>query len=162
VRLEILRRLPLSPGKLSKRVIGDRIAWLDKMVAEIRALPLDSYEEFSEDKRNVWAAESCLRRALEAIFDLGRHILAKGFGQGVTEYKQIASELESVGVLSQNQARLLTTLAGYRNRLVHFYHEVSFEELHEICRDDLGDLLKIRNVFLEWVESNPDRVDETL
>ena len=152
----------MSPGKLSKRVIGDRLAWLDKMVAEIRALPLGSYEEFSANRRDVWAAESCLRRALEAIFDLGRHILAKGFGLGVTEYKQIATELETAAVLSHSRARLLSTLAGYRNRLVHFYHEVTSEELYEICRDNLDDLLEIKNAFLKWVNNNPDQIDETL
>jgi uncharacterized protein YutE (UPF0331/DUF86 family) len=152
----------VSPGKLSKRVIGDRIAWLDKMITEIRSLPLGTYEEFSANQRDVWAAESCLRRALEAIFDLGRHILAKGFAQGITEYKQIASELERAGVLSHSQARTLSTMAGYRNRLVHFYHEVTFEELYEICRDGLDDLLKIKHVFLEWVNKNPDQIDETL
>ena len=152
----------MSPGKVSKRVIGDRLVWIDKMVAEIRALPLASYKEFSADKRNVWAAESCLRRALEAIFDLGRHVLAKIFSQGVAEYKQIASELERAGVLSQNDAHLMTTLAGYRNRLVHFYHEVSSEGLYEICRDELGDLLKIRDLFSEWVKSHPDQIDDTL
>jgi uncharacterized protein YutE (UPF0331/DUF86 family) len=152
----------VSPGKLSKRVIGDKIEWLDRMITEIRSLPLGTYEEFSANQRDVWAAESCLRRALEAIFDLGRHILAKGFAQGITEYKQIASELERAGVLSHNQARALSTMAGYRNRLVHFYHEVTFEELYEICRDDLDDLLKIKNAFLEWVNKNPDQIDETL
>jgi uncharacterized protein YutE (UPF0331/DUF86 family) len=152
----------MSPGKLSKKVIGDRLAWIDKMVVEIRALPLDSYEDFSANRRDVWAAESCLRRALEAIFDLGRHILAKGFGQGVTEYKQIASELETAGVLSHSRARLLSTLAGYRNRLVHFYHEVTSEELYEICQNNLEDLLKIKNAFRKWVNENPDSIDETL
>jgi uncharacterized protein YutE (UPF0331/DUF86 family) len=152
----------MSPGKLSKRVIGDRLAWIDKMVVEIRALPLDSYEDFSANRRDVWAAESCLRRALEAVFDLGRHILAKGFGQGVTEYKQIASELETAGVLSHSRARLLSTLAGYRNRLVHFYHEVTSEDLYEICRNYLDDLLRIKNAFRKWVNENPDSIDETL
>jgi uncharacterized protein YutE (UPF0331/DUF86 family) len=152
----------MSPGKLSKKVIGDRLAWIDKMVAEIRALPLGSYEEFSANRRDVWAAESCLRRALEAIFDLGRHILAKGFGLGVTEYKQIATELETAAVLSHSRARLLSTLAGYRNRLVHFYHEVTSEELYEICRNNLDDLLKIRNAFRKWVNENPGSIDETL
>jgi uncharacterized protein YutE (UPF0331/DUF86 family) len=152
----------MSPGKLSKKVIGDRLAWIDKMVVEIRALPLDSYEDFSANRRDVWAAESCLRRALEAIFDLGRHILAKGFGQGVTEYKQIASELETAGVLSHSRARLLSTLAGYRNRLVHFYHEVTSEELYETCQNNLEDLLKIKNAFRKWVNENPDSIDETL
>ena len=152
----------MSPGKLSKRVIGDRLAWIDKMVVEIRALPLDSYEDFSANRRDVWAAESRLRRALEAVFDLGRHILAKGFGQGVTEYKQIASELETAGVLSHTRARLLSTLAGYRNRLVHFYHEVTSEELYEICRNNLDNLLRIKNALRKWVNENPDSIDETL
>ena len=152
----------MSPEKLSKRVIGDRLAWLDKMVAEIRTLPLESYEEFSANQRDVWAAESCLRRALEAIFDLGRHVLAKGFGQGVTEYKQIASELDRVGVLSHSRAGLLSTLAGYRNRLVHFYHEVTSEELYEICRENLDDLLEMKKAFVEWINKNPDQIDETL
>ena len=152
----------MSPGKLSRRVIGDRLAWIDKMVAEIRALPLGCYEEFSANRRDVWAAESCLRRALEAIFDLGRHILAKGFGLGVTEYKQIATELETAAVLSHSRARLLSTLAGYRNRLVHFYHEVTSEELYEICRNNLDDLLEIKNAFRKWANENPGSIDETL
>ena len=55
-----------------------------------------------------------LRRSLEALLDLGRHILAKGFGVGVTEYKEIASELCRHGVLTEADAALLRTLAGYR------------------------------------------------
>jgi hypothetical protein len=35
-----------------------------------------------------------LRRSLEALMDLGRHIVAKGFGRGVTEYREIESVLE--------------------------------------------------------------------
>ena len=42
------------------------------MVREIRALPLENYASFTTDRRNVWAAESCLRLALEALMDLRR------------------------------------------------------------------------------------------
>jgi len=152
----------MTPGKLNKRVVGDRLEWIDKMVAGINSLPLASYEEFTVDNRNIWAAESCLRRALEALLDLGRHILAKSFGQGVSEYKKIASELETTGVLSQDDARLLRTLAGYRNRLVHFYHDISAEELYRICKDDLRDILATRDAFLNWLKANPDKIDEIL
>lgn len=34
----------------------------------------------------VAAGESFLRRALEVLLDLGRHVLAKGFGRVVPEY----------------------------------------------------------------------------
>ena len=81
----------MFPGKISKRVVSDRLAWVHRMWREIRALPLEPKTVFMQDSRNVWAAESCLRRSLEALFDLGRHIVAKGFGEGVTEYKEIAA-----------------------------------------------------------------------
>lgn len=71
----------MTPGLLSKRVVSDRLSWVAQMVQEIRALPLTDRAAFLADRRNVWMADSCLRRGLEALFDLGRHILAKGFGR---------------------------------------------------------------------------------
>jgi hypothetical protein len=38
----------------------------------------------------VGAAESYLRRAVEVLLDMGRHILAKEFALAVSEYKEIA------------------------------------------------------------------------
>ena len=152
----------MTPGYLSKRVVADRLAWMNQMVAEIRNLPLADEQAFFADHRNAYTAESCLRRALESLFDLGRHILAKGFGKGVSEYKEIALMLASVGVLSQQDAGLLGILAGYRNRLTHFYHEVTAEELYNICVTQLSDLEQIVGVFRTWVAANPGLFDESL
>ena len=89
-----------------------------RMLREVRSLPLQSQSSFMEDSRNIWAAESCLRRSLEALFDLGRHIAAKGFGDAVTEYKEIAGALHRHGILSTENMKLMQKLAGYHNRLV--------------------------------------------
>lgn len=152
----------MSPGKVSRRIAADRLAWIDRMLKEIRNLPLDSMETFLGDSRNVFTAESCLRTSLEALFDLGRHILAKGFGAGVTEYKEIAFELERHGVLGAEKAVLLKVLAGYRNRMVHFYHEITSKELYEICTSQLGDIQGVKESLLEWIHAHPDHIDETL
>ena len=152
----------MLPGRISKRVVSDRLAWVDRMLGEIRELPLDSKTKFMQDKRNVWAAESCLRRALEAVFDMGRHIAAKGFGDAVTEYKEIASALNRHNVISVADLELMQKLAGYRNRLVHFYHDVSADELFEICASHLGDVDRIVNALRSWLASNPKNMDETL
>jgi uncharacterized protein YutE (UPF0331/DUF86 family) len=132
------------------------------MVGEIRRLPLESMETFLGDSRNVFTSESCLRTSLEALFDLGRHVLAKGFGAGVTEYKEIAFELERQGVLDAEKAVLLKVLAGYRNRMVHFYHEITSKELYEICTRQLGDIQRVKAGLLEWIHAHPDQMDETL
>ena len=152
----------MTPATINKRIVADRLEWIDKMVEEINSLPLGDYEAFMEDRRNIWAAESCFRRALEALFDLGRHVLAKGFGKGVSEYKEISEELQKRKVLPRDEARLLRTLAGYRNRLVHFYHEVAVQELYRICKDELGDVLTLKKAYLVWMKDNPNLMDETL
>ncbi len=70
----------MSPGQMSYRVVADRLGWIETMLSEIETLPLESYDAFTAENRTVWAAESCLRRALEALMDLGRHVSAKALG----------------------------------------------------------------------------------
>jgi len=152
----------MSPGQISKRVVSDRLAWVEQMAAEIRALPLDDRQAFFADRRNLWAAESCLRRGLEALLDLGRHILSKGFGVGTSEYREIAIGLADRGVFSGEDAVLLRTLAGYRNRLVHFYHEVEADELYDICVNHLGDLERVVQVYQGWLKEHKEWLNETL
>jgi uncharacterized protein YutE (UPF0331/DUF86 family) len=152
----------VTPGLISKKVLADRLNWVEKMTGGIRTLPLGSSQEFSMDRRNIWAAESCLRRSLEALLDIGRHILAKGFGTGVIEYKEIAQKLGDFGVLSPSEAELLRVLAGYRNRLIHFYHEIGEEELYRICKDHLGDLQQVQDAYLRWLKNHPEKLNEKL
>lgn len=148
--------------KANHRVLADRLDWVDRMLSDIQAIPLGSLEEFMADKRNFGAADSCLRRALEALLDLGRHLLAKVFGEAVTEYKAIADELEARNVLKREAARRLRILAGYRNRMVHFYHEITPEELFEICSHELNDLLLVRDAFKEWIKANPQSINSSI
>jgi uncharacterized protein YutE (UPF0331/DUF86 family) len=148
----------MMPSQVSRRIIGDRLALVDEMLTEIRALPLADHTAFFADRRNIWTAESCLRRSLEALLDIGRHILAKGFGVGVSEYKEIATRLNRHGVLSAEDTNLLYAMAGYRNRIVHFYHEVSPDELYKICVNQLGDIEQIQEAFRQWVLAHPEKV----
>jgi uncharacterized protein YutE (UPF0331/DUF86 family) len=152
----------MTPMPLSGRVIADRLDWATRMVQTIRALPLADRPAFFADERNIWTADSCLRRALEALFDLGRHILARGFGEAPSEYKEVAAVLGKHNVLTAEDAALLKTLAGYRNRLVHFYHEVSAEELFEVCANHLSDVDRIITAYRQWLQDHPDKIDPSL
>lgn len=152
----------MTRSKLRASVVAERREWIDEMLAGIRALPLESHDEFVADPRNFASAESYLRRALEALLDFGRHVLAKGFGRAAPEYKAIASGLRECGVLSESESDLLRILAGYRNRMVHFYDELSREELYDICSSQLGDLEEVRDAIMRWIHDNPERIDRAL
>ena len=149
----------MTKSKANQRIIAERLDWVDRMLEDIRALPLSSIEEFTSDKRNIGAAESSLRRALEALLDLGRHLLAKIFGEAVTEYKAIAVKLNEHHILNREAAQQLKILAGYRNRMVHFYHEITPDELYQICLTELNDIVAVQDAFKQWIKSHPDLIN---
>jgi uncharacterized protein YutE (UPF0331/DUF86 family) len=70
--------------------------------------------------------------------------------------------LADVGVLDAQVGLLLRDLAGYRNRLVHFYHEVSEVELYEICTTQNRDVDAVLGALLAWIEAHPEKIDQGL
>jgi uncharacterized protein YutE (UPF0331/DUF86 family) len=152
----------MLPTLIDTDVVLNRLAWIQTMTQEIRQLPLTSEEAFMADSRNIWTAESCLRRALEALLDLGRHILAKGLAVSTAEYKQIAQELGKHGILDNAASYKLRLLAGYRNRLTHYYHEVTPEELFNVCAHDLADIEAIANQIRHWLNQHPHLLSQSL
>ncbi len=83
-------------------------------------------------------------------------------GHGVSEYKEIAVSLGEVGVLRPEEQALLVQMAGHRNRLVHFYHEIGEEELYQICTQGLQDVESVTAALKRWIRAHPERFDETL
>ncbi len=126
-------------SNLNIKLIEDRIGFINMAIARLRKL--SGIEELAFLEGDTPAiAESYLRRSLEAIFDVGRHIMAKTAGKAAVEYKEIAKALGENGVVSKRLSEKLILMAGYRNRLIHFYHEVSDTELYVILRDHLSDM----------------------
>lgn len=78
---------------------------------------------------------------MEAIFDIGRHILSKsGATELVGEFKGIARGLVECGVVDDKLGRTLVQMAGYRNRLAQLYYQVTEPELYAIISSNLADL----------------------
>ncbi|MCF8062458.1 MAG: DUF86 domain-containing protein [Deltaproteobacteria bacterium] len=150
----------MTPTKIRANVVSERAAWVREMIHSIQGLPLSSYDEFAGDRRNVASAESYLRRGIEALLDLGRHILAKGFAVVAAEYKEIGTELAKEGVLSEDQGMLLRQIAGYRNRMVHFYHEVTQAELYQLSTEELKDIESLLEALVRWLQAHPEKLDQ--
>lgn len=62
----------------------------------------------------------------------------------------------------REEGEKLRRMAGYRNRMVHYYQEISNRELYQICSEELGDLEYILSAFLTWIKDHPGSVDQTL
>lgn len=118
-----------------------RIDVIRTALLRLKDLSKLSKDDFLADYKNPASAETFLRHCLEAIFDMGRHLLAKTGRIRLThEYKDIARGLGESGIISRPLMAKLMDMAGYRNRIVHFYHEITAEELYQIIQNDLEDI----------------------
>ncbi len=140
---------------INRLLVKQRLTMISDYCRELEHLKTLPKEVFIE-KLNSAAAESFLRRSLEAIFDIGRHILAKtGQVELAGEYKSIAVGLAKMNIISGDLKATLMKMAGYRNRLVHLYHMVDAEELYSIVHDnseDLKEYVQQINNYLEHTD----------
>lgn len=135
--------LPIERDTVLKRVNG-----IEQEVAELHALATASYDAFAEGT-GYKLAQYHLHRALEGVFNIGSHLLSRFPGGDATTYAEIARKLGERGVVDRAFAdETLVKMAKYRNRLVHFYAEVTPEELYEVITKHMGDF----DTFLSGVK----------
>jgi uncharacterized protein with HEPN domain len=46
--------------------------------------------------------------------------------------------------------------------MIHFYHEISYRELFEICTSELADIKDTIEALKRWIKENPEKIDEYL
>lgn len=141
----------MYPKKMSKRVLLNRVAWINKALEDIQSLPLENYALFSKNKRTLRAAETYLRRALEGLLDLGRYILTNGFGVNAAEYEEVAQKLDENNVLSKEEVGLLKAVARQCRRLVHARQEVNDEALYKMCKEGLHGFICLKEGYAAWI-----------
>lgn len=140
---------------LKLEAIIPRLDSISRDLSKLRTLAELPEEEFCDQTKDHFdLAKLRLREALEGVFHIGAHILSRLPGGRPTEYKEIARKLGEFGIVDQKFAsEILARMAGYRNRLTHFYAEISPPELHSIITTQLPDfeiyLAAIKKVLAE-------------
>jgi uncharacterized protein YutE (UPF0331/DUF86 family) len=149
-------KVPLSRTKIESKLALVREALSTLGVIGERL----TIEQFVGDPREFAVAEHHLRRALEAVFDIAGHIVSRfpyAPGERPKTIKEIARALGDKSVVDKEFAeKRLVKMAGYRNRLVHFYDEITPHELYRIVTGDLGDIEQFARDAVETIRS-PER-----
>lgn len=133
--------------KIEKDIVLKRIEGIEGEIKELQLLKGKSFEEFKNS--DAWKlAQFHLHRCLEGVFNIGNHILSRIPGATATQYKEIATKLVENKIISADFEEKLVQMAKYRNRIVHFYAQITPEELYKLINDDLGDF----DIFLQSIK----------
>ena len=146
----------MNPTPLDRETILRRIDGIHGELAELRKLVLIPPPEFAEGI-GFKLSQFHLHRALEGVFHIGSHILSRIPGAQASGYKDVAVKLGEHKIVPKPFAEgPLKNMAGYRNRLVHFYAEITPDEIRKIITSHLADVEAFLKAAKE-VLSNPER-----
>ena len=96
-------------------------------------------------------------RAREACLDIGVHILSRIPGQKPKSYKDIPLLLAENKMMPEKfVGEKLVSMAGYRNRMTHFYHRLEAAEILEIIKVHSDDFEEFSRHVREILQ-NPGR-----
>ena len=142
---------------LNKEAIQKKLDYIEESVNSLERFGGIKFEKFQADSDNFRIAFYDLHRALEAVMDIGSHILSRIPGARPSSYKDIAMLLEKHKIIPAEFASgKLLKMAGYRNRMVHFYGEITEKELYGIIQKELGDFLAFCKYVLKLL-NHPEK-----
>jgi uncharacterized protein YutE (UPF0331/DUF86 family) len=124
---------------IDKEKIKSKIRIIHENLQELEDMKSISLEDLLKQKRDVAAAKYFIRVSIEAMIDIGSHIIAKCMLGSPSTNAEVMKMLGEKGILPQENLPTYLKMVKYRNRLVHFYHEVTIPEIYDIIQNHQKD-----------------------
>jgi uncharacterized protein YutE (UPF0331/DUF86 family) len=132
-------------------VIRKRLNKLDEYLSILNDLQKYSYSEFVGDPEHYGSVERFLQLAIEAITDVGNHVVAD-LGLGVVNwYSDIPTILADSGYIDTDMKERWIQIIGFRNVLVHDYLQIDRQIVYDVLQHRLEDLRSLRKVFAQFL-----------
>ncbi len=125
---------------LDRHAVEERLSYIDAMLHRLKGYRGLSFEQFSQDETRCHAALYELQTTLEAMTDIGNHLIAALGFRKPHERVEIVMILAENGIISQPLAERLRQAVGLRNLLVHGYLRIALGVVHRIIQERLGDI----------------------
>ena len=132
-------------------VIRKRLVALDEYLGILRSLQRYSREEFLSGPEHYGSAERFLHLAIEAVLDMGNHVIADDRLGTVDWYSDVPKILCDRGMITPDLRDRWIRMIGFRNTLVHDYIEIDRGIVFEVLHNGLGDLEELKRLFASFL-----------
>ena len=125
---------------VDRYVVQARIAKIREYVALLRRIrSLADESRFIKDPLIYGNAERYLQLAIQAVLDISNHIVADKQLRLPADSKELFELLATHKIFPRLLSKRLTSMAGFRNVLVHEYLEIDRRVVYRVLSDNLGD-----------------------
>ena len=116
---------------------------------------IEEYVRELEYERSYRGIERLVQLVVQALLDLGTMVVTALNGPRPRSYSEIGTILRDLGVLGDEEADLMRSLAGLRNILVHGYAVVDRGRVVEFASKLRSDATRLASAILRGAEGRP-------
>jgi uncharacterized protein YutE (UPF0331/DUF86 family) len=133
-------------------IVRERLKKLEEQLTLLRQLQSVPRERFIADPREHVYALHLLQTAIQAIIDIGTHLVS-GMNLGRLEaYRDIARLLVQEQIIPADLGPKLEKMIGLRNLIIHEYLRLDLERIYQIVHSELEDLAQFAQHITEFLE----------
>ena len=136
---------------LSPEVIRRRLQKMDEYLTILDGLRRYELSEFLANPERYGSAERFLQLAIEALLDVGSHVIAELELGAIETYGDIPRILAENGYVDPELAKRWTRMIGFRNILVHEYLDVDRGIVYKVLQHQLGDLRALKQALSQFL-----------
>ena len=132
-------------------IIRKRLNRLDEYLAVLKKLQRYSFKEFKADPERYGSTERFLQLAIEAVIDMGNHVIADLELGTVNWYSDIPRLMAAKKYISSELEEKWTRMIGFRNTLVHEYIDIDRKIVYEVLQNNIEDLEELKRTFAQFL-----------
>jgi uncharacterized protein YutE (UPF0331/DUF86 family) len=134
-----------------KEVLRRRLNKLEEYIGILKRLQKYNFHEFIADPEHYGSAERFLHLGIEAVIDMGNHVIADLNLGVVNWYSDIPAILANKNYVTPDLADSWIKMIGFRNMLVHEYMEIDRKIVYDILNYEINDLERLKKVFAQFL-----------
>lgn len=132
-------------------IIRKRLRNLDEYLHILNRLQQYDFDTFMANPEHYGSAERFLHLAIEAINDMGNHVVADD-NLGETDwYSDIPTLLAENAYIDAELRDLWISMIGFRNVLVHQYAEIDRRIVYDVLQNQLGAFERLQRFFAQFL-----------
>ncbi len=132
-------------------IIRKRINKLDDHLTFLKKSQKYSFEEFTADPERYGSTERFLHLAIEALIDMGNHVIAESELGVVNWYSDIPKIMAEKEFISSELGEKWISMIGFRNTLVHEYIDIDRKIVYDVLQNSIQDLEDLKRAFAQFL-----------
>jgi uncharacterized protein YutE (UPF0331/DUF86 family) len=132
-------------------IIHKRLSKVEEYLTILKKIQRCPLDQFIADPEKYGSAERFLQLIIEALNDIGSHLIADLNLGTVDAAGDIPRILGDKGYFNEDLRETWIRMIGFRNILVHDYLDIDRHVVYEVLQKNLNDVQALMRVFAQFL-----------